>query len=192
MSKTLIKNLAIIGLFFGVLFSGLWITKGGSKIPGPEFERAIVLYEQALSQSFDTASTGPEFDPALEAFKEVPWTDPKYSLAQTFIAEIEEGRALNADDSVTVVRQPIMIYTSKGCGYCAKAMNWMKGKNLEFVEIDVGTNKAALNGLRDKAERQNVSLRGVPIIEVDSELMQGFSPQRLEASLKAHGYLRAI
>ena len=68
----------------------------------------------------------------------------------------------------------------------------MKGKNLEFVEIDVGTNKAALNGIRDKAERQNVSLRGVPIIEVDSELMQGFSPQKLEASLKAHGYLRAI
>ena len=192
MSKTLIKNLALLGLFFGVLLFGLWMSKSGAQAPGPEFERAIVLYERALSESFDTASTGPEFDPALEAFKEVPWTDPKYSLAQTFIAEIEEGRALGSDDSTALVRQPITIYTTEDCGYCTRAKNWMKANKLEFVEIDVKRNKAALNGLRDKAKRQNVNLRGVPIIEVDSELMQGFSPQKLEASLKAHGYLRAI
>jgi glutaredoxin 3 len=192
MSKKHLKGICIVCLFFVVLgaAAGGWLSS--SRSPGPEFKTAIAIYEKALGESFDTASTGPEFIPALEAFRRVPWHDAKYSLAQTFIREIEAGRALVADDEIIAEEAMVMIYTTASCSYCRQAKGWLEAREVNYVEVDVSETSDALQRMRRKASLNNVRLTGVPIIEIEDDLLQGFSPENLERSLARHGYLKAL
>jgi|GEM_PF-4168894 len=179
----------MLGLVLTSLGLGIYLAQPKTKTPGPEYTHAISLYENALGATFDTASTGPEFDPALEAFERVPRSDPKYSLAQTFVAEIKAGRAIYAGGETTSSPPPVTIYTRSDCGYCLRAVDWMNNHNIDFVEVDLGNNRVELRKLHEKARANNVQLRGVPVFEINSEIMQGFSSSKLESSLKTHGYL---
>lgn len=67
----------------------------------------------------------------------------------------------------------VKIYTSKTCTYCNQAKEFMKENNIEFEELDVGSNPDARNQLI------SMGYRGVPVIVVDGEEIQGFDRQRL-------------
>ena len=183
------KILVALSLAIATFAVGVSQNRSNSAEPGPEFHQGIRLYEKALGENFDTASTGPEFDAALKAFEQVPRSDPKYTLAQTFVAEIKAGREMYAGDQAEIKRPPVRIYTRSRCGYCLRAVDWMNSHNVEFVEVDVGNNRAELRKLHEKAKANNLQLRGVPVFEIDSDLVEGFSASKLESSLKSRGYL---
>lgn len=67
----------------------------------------------------------------------------------------------------------VKIYTSKTCTYCNQAKEFMRENNIDFEELDVGTNADARN------ELIAMGYRGVPVILVDGEEIQGFDRQRL-------------
>jgi glutaredoxin len=80
-------------------------------------------------------------------------------------------------------RQPeIRMYSTDWCGYCRKAREFFARNGIRYTELDVERSDAA------RAEYQRLGARGVPVILVGTQRMNGFSEERLAQMLKAAGY----
>lgn len=72
----------------------------------------------------------------------------------------------------------VIIYSTTWCGICVKAKNWLKANRIRFREYDV---EKSPKGQRDYKKLKG---RGVPIILVGQQRMNGFSPSRMRQMLK--------
>lgn len=72
----------------------------------------------------------------------------------------------------------IKIYTTPPCPYCHMAKDFFREKNLEFVEVNVAEDEAALKEMFDKSGQT-----GVPVIEIDGKIVKGFNRPELERIL---------
>ncbi|MDO5036696.1 MAG: glutaredoxin family protein [Tissierellia bacterium] len=71
----------------------------------------------------------------------------------------------------------VVVYTSSTCPYCTMAKDYLKEKNVDFVEKNVQTDSVARDELMAKG------YTGVPVIVVDDEEIVGFDRARLESLL---------
>jgi glutaredoxin len=76
----------------------------------------------------------------------------------------------------------VKILTTAWCGVCKKAKTWLAGKGIAFSEHDVETSETG------KQEYRRLAGKGVPIILVGNQRMNGFDPSRLGEMLKNAGY----
>ncbi|HKA38714.1 MAG TPA: glutaredoxin domain-containing protein, partial [Burkholderiales bacterium] len=67
------------------------------------------------------------------------------------------------------------------CGYCARARAYLNSRGIPFEELDV--EKSA----QGKQEYRDLKGRGVPIILVGNQRMNGYDQARLESMLRAAG-----
>jgi len=84
--------------------------------------------------------------------------------------------------SAGATRPEIKMYATDWCGYCRKARDYFARNGIRYTELDVEKVPAA----RD--EYQRMGARGVPVILVGTQRMNGYSEERLAAMLKAAGY----
>jgi glutaredoxin len=84
--------------------------------------------------------------------------------------------------SAGTFRPEIRMYATDWCGYCRKARDYCARNGIRYTELDVEKSPAA----RD--EYQRMGARGVPVILVGTQRMNGYSEQRLAQMLKAAGY----
>ncbi|HWA11947.1 MAG TPA: glutaredoxin family protein [Burkholderiales bacterium] len=75
----------------------------------------------------------------------------------------------------------VKIYTTTWCGYCKQAKAYMQARGTRFQEIDVE------NSAQGQAEFRAIGGRGVPVILVGAQRMDGYSQGSLEAMLKQAG-----
>lgn len=72
----------------------------------------------------------------------------------------------------------VSIYSTPTCTYCAMAKAFFKEKGIKYEEFDVAS---------DTTKRQEMIERsgqmGVPVIDIDGQLMVGFSKEKLEELL---------
>jgi len=73
----------------------------------------------------------------------------------------------------------IIMYSTEWCGACKKARAFMKKEGIAFVEKDIERDKAAAKELQDKLRRSGTPSNGVPVIDINGQLMRGFDPTRL-------------
>ena len=68
----------------------------------------------------------------------------------------------------------VEIYVTEWCGYCKKAIAYMKSRNIPFVAYDIEKDSSA--------SRRHAELGGggVPLIVIGDKKMSGFSPETLE------------
>jgi glutaredoxin len=95
-------------------------------------------------------------------------------------AELEsllDQRARGAVPAAPGGAKRVVMYTTATCPACVAAKSYMARKGIPFEEHDVNRSPEA------RAEFQRLGGRGVPLILVGSEKMEGFSPQRLEQLL---------
>lgn len=78
----------------------------------------------------------------------------------------------------------ILLYTTQFCGYCRAAKQLLRGKELDFEEIDVGFDAAKRSEMIDRAG----GLRTVPQIFIHDRHVGGY--QEL-AALEREGKLEA-
>jgi glutaredoxin len=76
----------------------------------------------------------------------------------------------------------VKMYATDWCGYCKKAREFMSKKGVRYVELDIEKVPAA------RAEYDRMGARGVPVILVGAQRMNGYSEERLAAMLKANGH----
>jgi glutaredoxin len=72
---------------------------------------------------------------------------------------------------------PVVMYATSWCPYCAKAREYFARSGIAYVEHDV--EKSA----RANAEFRRLGGRGVPLIVVGREKLNGFSEQGFEDML---------
>ena len=78
-------------------------------------------------------------------------------------------------------RSGVVMYGTSSCGYCRAARNYLNARGVPYTDIDVESSDAA------RAEFQRLGGRGVPVILVGNQRMDGFSAERLGQMLAGAG-----
>ncbi len=72
----------------------------------------------------------------------------------------------------------VKVYTTPTCPWCMRVKQFLKENNIAFEDIDVSRNRAAAEEMIMKSGQM-----GVPVIDVDGEIIIGFDKERLEKVL---------
>lgn len=99
-------------------------------------------------------------------------------------ARAQERVAEQKREAAKPKQPPITLYSTSWCGYCKKARAFMKRKKLAFTEHDIEKDQSAARQLAQLSKRAGIPLGGVPVINVNGRLMNGFDPQRLMRMVK--------
>jgi glutaredoxin len=79
-------------------------------------------------------------------------------------------------------RPEVKMYATSWCPYCAKARAYFSRRGIAYVEVDV---EKSPDG---RAEFRRLGGRGVPMIVVGGQRMNGYSEARLGQLLSEAGY----
>lgn len=77
----------------------------------------------------------------------------------------------------------VTIYGTAWCGACAQARSWFETHHVTFLDKDIERDEAAARELAQKAKRAGVEFRGVPVIDVKGQLLEGFDPAAVQRAL---------
>ena len=72
----------------------------------------------------------------------------------------------------------IKLYSTQTCPWCIKAKTWLEEKKIDFEYIDVGEDPEAAKEMVEKSCQ-----RGVPVIEIDDEIIIGFNEEKIRELL---------
>ena len=82
----------------------------------------------------------------------------------------------------------VIIYSTDWCAFCKQAEKFLDTKNVAWVDYDIEKDARAHDELMEKI---GGNFRGVPVIDVDGEIILGFDRPRLLGALKASGMIAA-
>ena len=86
--------------------------------------------------------------------------------------------ALNPISNESFNEEDVVMYSTAWCPYCRKARLFLRQANIPYTEYDV--EKSA----RDYEEYQRISGRGVPVIVIGDQVIQGFNKPAIRKALK--------
>ncbi len=69
----------------------------------------------------------------------------------------------------------IIVYSTPTCPYCNMAKEYFKKKDLDFEDINVAENHEKSHEMIEKSGQM-----GVPVIDIDGEVIVGFDKQKIE------------
>ncbi len=72
----------------------------------------------------------------------------------------------------------VKVYSTPWCMYCKMAKDYFKEKKVEYTEFDVSSDAKARTEMLDKSKQS-----GVPVIDIDGELIIGFDKERVNKLL---------
>jgi len=79
----------------------------------------------------------------------------------------------------------VTLYSTSWCPACRSARQYLSERKIPFVEKDIEKDQAAAGELLEKARAQGIDASGVPVLDVNGTLMQGFDPAKLNDLLGA-------
>ncbi|MBD7912681.1 MULTISPECIES: glutaredoxin family protein [Clostridium] len=72
----------------------------------------------------------------------------------------------------------VKVYTTNSCPWCVKAKNYLKSKNIEFEEFNVGENMSAREEMLKKSKQM-----GVPVLDINGTVIIGFDKPAIDTAL---------
>ena len=72
----------------------------------------------------------------------------------------------------------VKVYSTPACVYCHMVKEFLKNNKVKFEEIDVSTNEEAAHEMIEKSGQM-----GVPVIEIDDEMIIGFDEKKIRKKL---------
>ena len=73
----------------------------------------------------------------------------------------------------------VKIYTTTNCVYCKMAKEFFRKNNVKYEEINVEKDEKAAEEMIEKSGQM-----GVPVIDIDGEIIVGFNKPAIEKALK--------
>lgn len=73
----------------------------------------------------------------------------------------------------------VTIYTASTCSWCEAVKEYLRAREIDFEEVDVSTD---MDRAQEIVERSGQY--GVPVIEIDGEMVVGFDRPRIDALLE--------
>jgi glutaredoxin len=80
----------------------------------------------------------------------------------------------------------VLVYGAEWCGPCHKLRAWMRDHQVDFGYVDLDRNSVGEKRLKQLKREQGIKGAGIPVVEIDGVLFQGFSPHKLDAALDEH------
>jgi glutaredoxin 3 len=72
----------------------------------------------------------------------------------------------------------VTVYSTPTCSWCTAAKQHLSAKNVPFEDIDVSADMSRAREMVEKSGQY-----GVPVIEIDGEIIVGFDRSRIDALL---------
>ena len=72
----------------------------------------------------------------------------------------------------------VKVYSTPTCPYCLKAKQYLKDNNIDFQDIDVGSDPSLAQEMKQKSGQM-----GVPVLDVEGEIIIGFDKERIDSAL---------
>jgi len=72
----------------------------------------------------------------------------------------------------------IKVYSTLICPWCIRAKQFLKDNNIDFQSIDVSSDQLAADEMMKKTGQM-----GVPVIDIDGEIIVGFDKDRIKQLL---------
>jgi glutaredoxin-like YruB-family protein len=72
----------------------------------------------------------------------------------------------------------ITVYSATWCGFCHMAKDYFDKLGVKYTDKDVEHDGAAMKEAVDKSGQ-----RGIPVIDIDGEIIVGFDRPRIDAAL---------
>ena len=73
----------------------------------------------------------------------------------------------------------VIVYSTPTCPYCIYAKEYFKEKNVSFEDVDVTKDRARAQEMVSKSGQM-----GVPVIDIDGNVLVGFQPDMFEKLLQ--------
>lgn len=77
------------------------------------------------------------------------------------------------------MEKKIKVYSTPHCPYCVRLKEFLKEKKVKFEDIDVSRDSEAAQEMVDKSKQY-----GVPVTEIEGNIVIGFDRERIESLLK--------
>jgi len=68
----------------------------------------------------------------------------------------------------------VRVFSTPMCPYCVTLKEFLKEHNIEFEDIDVSKDKAALDEMVEKSEQT-----GVPVVDINGQIIVGFDKEKI-------------
>lgn len=68
----------------------------------------------------------------------------------------------------------VKVYSTATCPFCTMLKNFLKEKNIEFQNFDVGQDKDKLAEMKQKSGQM-----GVPVIDIEGKILVGFDKETI-------------
>jgi len=81
--------------------------------------------------------------------------------------------------SVKAEKYKVQVYSTPTCPYCHSAKEFLKEHNIKFEDIDVSKNSAAAKDMIEKSGQM-----GVPVIDINGQIIVGFDREAIKKALK--------
>jgi len=72
----------------------------------------------------------------------------------------------------------VKIYSTPTCPWCIRTKQFLKDNNITFEDIDVSSNQTAVEEMVQKSGQM-----GVPVLDIEGEIIVGFDKERIKATL---------
>ena len=72
----------------------------------------------------------------------------------------------------------VKVYSTSTCPWCIRTKQFLKENNVAFQDIDVSTNQEATEEMIQKSGQM-----GVPVLDIEGEIIVGFDKERIKAAL---------
>ena len=77
-------------------------------------------------------------------------------------------------------QKKVIVYSTPTCPYCVMAKNYFKENNVPFEDVDVSADQSKAREMVQKSGQM-----GVPVIDIDGQVIVGFRPDVFEELLSA-------
>jgi len=117
-------------------------------------------------------------------YSDSPPPEAKAKQVKIKVSSIQGPAVVSAlsDAPAAKSKEKVRIYTTPWCGYCKKAKAHLAGKGVLYEEVDVEASE------QGRSEFTRIGGRGVPVILVGRQRMDGFSAAGLDEMLAAAGW----
>jgi len=72
----------------------------------------------------------------------------------------------------------VKVFSTASCPFCVALKNYLKEHSIEFEDIDVAENETAQKEMIEKSGQM-----GVPVVEIDGEIIIGFDHEKIKKLL---------
>ncbi len=73
----------------------------------------------------------------------------------------------------------IKTYTTRTCPHCRRLKEFLEKEGVDFENMDVSSDEKARNEMVEKSSQM-----GVPVIDIDGEIIIGFNKEKIKEKLK--------